>query len=742
MISLILLFILFAFAANEFLNLNDSLRLRQFIYSLYAMTADSDEEWSGVLWPSTGNPAVIYWQENEGTEIQVYFSSKFNLMLPTTVIAASILPINMNSVKESIELIVQSVEKVDLSKKAIGWKWSNWIIKNNPNVYKIIFKVPASEIVRRYKRVLCDLRINVNDLIFEKTNAVFMTSRETNALNILVASDIHVSTRWDEIETNVRNTFPLSTPGHSVLSEVPLEFDFRYLMTQNTFSDSFVNPNRNLVKLIKEANALFDQGKVDFMIILGDIVDYKYKNLRGNSIERYSDTEWSLFENMISGKYPASERLRVPFFTTTGNHDYRLYPYNLQVYGLRHCAIADAFTNEYLKKNKEFRTIKYHLSDLDAVRINTGNNHSLNYYYNVFSPFDDFSLELGGVQHIFLDTGSDTYCHPKNIFSKRWKLFLSGLINAVEHPNSQGIDDQQVNFASEVLASCDRKSPAILYLHAPFLNDGRENGKEKSAIKLDMTNRPTDASILALEKDLAKTRLNLSTTFRNQLPVLYELAARSGQSVVISGHGHHNAEFAVQKKTGDLEQRNQSSYNQLKDKLETHLLLLNGAALGHVERSTNEGAIPSYRIIIIKNKEVLAVEQHPIITDIWKYPSIAVQNDASGNSEIMDIDFHNELTGQIYYKLVFLLMNSKGSWLWEWPMNLEITNGSGDNAINSFESRGTGNPYASFLVTGQFHKFVLKNRPKNVKIAFTTEAYEKSMTGYRLLGIVRSYNEF
>jgi hypothetical protein len=92
---------------------------------------------------------------------------------------------------------------------------------------------------------------------------------------------------------------------------------------------SFKNFNERFRKFIKWANERADRGELDLVLALGDLVDFSRTGLFDETAD---DSNWSTFIDMVTGTSAEHERgnrgLRVPVFTTTGNHDWRTYPYS------------------------------------------------------------------------------------------------------------------------------------------------------------------------------------------------------------------------------------------------------------------------------------------------------------------------------------------------------------------------------------------------------------------------------
>jgi hypothetical protein len=106
----------------------------------------------------------------------------------------------------------------------------------------------------------------------------------------------------------------------------------------------FKNFNNRVRKFIRWANQEADEGRLDFVLVLGDLVDFGRTGLFDRTAD---DSNWSTVIGILTGS-PAERRrgnygFRVPIFTTTGNHDWRTYPYSpefrLDLFGItKECA--------------------------------------------------------------------------------------------------------------------------------------------------------------------------------------------------------------------------------------------------------------------------------------------------------------------------------------------------------------------------------------------------------------------
>jgi hypothetical protein len=94
-----------------------------------------------------------------------------------------------------------------------------------------------------------------------------------------------------------------------------------------------LNFNDRLREFIRHANTLADAGELDFVLALGDLIDFVNHGF-GKSAP--GDNNWQVLEEILTGSGDESVRenpgLHVPVFTATGNHDWRTYPYPPELY--------------------------------------------------------------------------------------------------------------------------------------------------------------------------------------------------------------------------------------------------------------------------------------------------------------------------------------------------------------------------------------------------------------------------
>jgi predicted MPP superfamily phosphohydrolase len=154
---------------------------------------------------------------------------------------------------------------------------------------------------------LYDLVLYKGEQAIHKVSHALCVRPPTPEVRFIHLTDAHVAERNDLIAQEANSTL---VPK---LGEAPL---------------TFLNFNDRLREFIHHANALADAGELDFVLALGDLVDFVN---HGFGKSEPGDNNWQVLEEILTGSGDENSRgnqgLRVPVFTTTGNHDWRTYPY-------------------------------------------------------------------------------------------------------------------------------------------------------------------------------------------------------------------------------------------------------------------------------------------------------------------------------------------------------------------------------------------------------------------------------
>jgi hypothetical protein len=136
-------------------------------------------------------------------------------------------------------------------------------------------------------------------------------------LRFIHLTDLHIALRNDLYEDNLREnvTLPLGQDPHKT---------------------GFNNFNQNLRRFIAHANSLADQGKLDLVLVPGDLVDFLSHGFQEK--DDHGRNNYRLFRELVLGAGREKDRerpntgLKVPLFTSTGNHDWRFFPYDPAVH--------------------------------------------------------------------------------------------------------------------------------------------------------------------------------------------------------------------------------------------------------------------------------------------------------------------------------------------------------------------------------------------------------------------------
>jgi hypothetical protein len=207
---------------------------------------------------------------------------------------------------------------------------------------------------QQLRTVSGDPRITLYDLVLRRGAEELFTVFHALALRpaegrlrFIHATDLHVALRNDTYDA----TLKIGEEDGGASSPIP-----------------FVNFNKNLRRFIQHANDLADQGKLDFVLLLGDLVDFIEHNYSDR--DDYGENNWRLLCDILTGSEAKAVHaakkpgIKVPVFTSTGNHDWRFFPYppavNAAAYGLDKKSVKalDPFwaddPEELTKKTKEF----------------------------------------------------------------------------------------------------------------------------------------------------------------------------------------------------------------------------------------------------------------------------------------------------------------------------------------------------------------------------------------------------
>ena len=174
------------------------------------------------------------------------------------------------------------------------------------------------------RSTLYDLLLKVRGNVVGRVKHALCLRADEAGVKFVHLTDLHVAARNDLWEREV----------HAVIEGSPV----------TPGPQDFRNFNTRLRDFIEWANHEADEGRLDFVFMLGDLVDFGRTGLFDRTLD---DTNWSALVEILTGSSAEDQRnnegLRVPIFTTTGNHDWRTYPYSpvfrLDIFGItKKCA--------------------------------------------------------------------------------------------------------------------------------------------------------------------------------------------------------------------------------------------------------------------------------------------------------------------------------------------------------------------------------------------------------------------
>lgn len=357
----------------------------------------------------------------------------------------------------------------------------------SPREVKVHLSIPANRTLK--DRTLYDIVFRMDNRRYYalSPHAVYAKASWDN-FGLVHATDIHIARRIDGFRKKLIR-------AKNKYRRTDLDEGIKHL---NNWNDRFRD-------LIRYANQLHKRGKLDAIIATGDIVDYLFEE-RDN---KHGGGNFEYFKKLVLGKlrYPDSnekqEELKVPIFTTLGNHDYRINPYKLLAELSIFWGAIDVKTIEqysgYNITETEARAIQdgrpkkrirnpqtglifekeYGKPEIDSdqakkmVAIDKAPKYYLKYINRDFS----YSVKLGQNRLLMLDAGYDVGT-PDGILdtliaygtmfgSEDTKTILKG------SPNTRGLQASDLELVAKALN--EAKGAVIIGTHSPPINT---HGKE------------------------------------------------------------------------------------------------------------------------------------------------------------------------------------------------------------------------------------------------------------------------
>jgi len=285
--------------------------------------------------------------------------------------------------------------------------------------------------------------------------------KDWDKFGILHATDIHVTGRADAIFSTLRG------------------------LGRNESAEAFNNTNDGFRDFIRYANHLHDKNLVDLIVATGDLVDYQYEG-DGNTVNDLGGS-FLLFEKIMRGASPSPrgtpvEELRVPIFTTLGNHDYRkieyglLFDVDIPVHKDLEVRNFDAFNltrSDVQALEGDKPTIS---SDAAVAQVRVKQPH--HYFKRINTVVNDGSSYLVrlGPNHRIVILDSQ---HDIGIIEGEWDAFKVTQLGiggedktsfADGAPNQVGVTDRHLSLLSQALTEAGGDGVVITGIHGPPIN--------------------------------------------------------------------------------------------------------------------------------------------------------------------------------------------------------------------------------------------------------------------------------
>jgi 3',5'-cyclic AMP phosphodiesterase CpdA len=429
----------------------------------------------------------------------------------------SIRPVDQKDIKFPLEVVNVQVAKVNYQRDV-----SFNHVETHLVIHKILElgkkEIPFWEVTVCIREgiVLSGRRKRLFDIILthgsetrKNNHALCVYESIGNNLNFIHSTDLHLARRNDKVLGIIKDKAPRSAYEDA--------------------EKSFINFNQNFRHLIRHVNNHSDE--IDFLIVSGDLVDYYqpdelYKpDPLDMSVCPFEESNLSIFCNsVLGGGLNQNNELAIPIFTTTGNHDFRPYHYNLSQEGLfKSFGLKEEYVH-YLDETKVLH--------LDPIL--TANIKWLKEYFRHVNPDLDYLVRFGSTDLLFLDGGKDNY----SFFSHLWDAIGGS-------PDTDCTTDLQMEIINSYFEQKKNVGPIFVVIHTPPVNIRGKYVKEE--LYEDFRKEKTgNGWIDYRDRDLSYG--SLAYNWEKFLEVLTGLTNEKGYKVdlVLSGHAHQDIEFRLE----------------------------------------------------------------------------------------------------------------------------------------------------------------------------------------------------
>jgi len=342
--------------------------------------------------------------------------------------------------------------------------------------YEVIIRFDLTDEIIEFLRyrnfVMLDIIVNNKDSE-SRTNfhSIVISKQDWKNFSIVHATDLHLAERNDKIYGIIKKW--IKTYRKVKLNKFVRSLDRKFFLKfkrkkkaqlEKPLTRRLINPNNQFRKFIKIMNKRVFQNKLDLIVLTGDLVDFTLlsripipsKNLRRFLEFDYNLSNWKIFKDIVLN-LPQKQRIGVikgeellcPLYTVPGNHDYRPYAYDLKWAGM------------YKKiglKSQEAVALN-EISSAVPISAIVKSPLALRGYLSEINPFLDYFIKLGNNLLIFLNSGSDSFRHFRDLITGK--------------PSLTGLSLKQIKFLENLLNYKFKEGDNIfLFLHGPPINTG------------------------------------------------------------------------------------------------------------------------------------------------------------------------------------------------------------------------------------------------------------------------------
>ncbi len=488
--------------------------------------------------------------------------------------------------------------------------------------FKVRIAVPEIKINPPRKFELFNITyINPNRNPHTVWHALSITNQDWQNFTFIQATDLHIAKRNDIIfDTIASKKFarvdlsqPLQQSFEAMDPEIFTNPKMRGTLEFLEFRNRANNFNSALRQFISHANILASEGKLDFILLTGDLVDFVKISIIFSS-QFTERSNFQLFMDFLIGKYHSSPLL-VPCFTVPGNHDFRMNHYKLA--GMTSLDFAAEYKSFGLTRNES--TLFVQPGVLNPLAVSSS---ALVDYHRYLNPKLDFFKQFGKFHFLFYNSGPDSFFGENSFVD-----IIGG------EPDTAGLLPVQIQWLKQYLRLRVKEDDKVIAVfHAPAINFSRNYDIHDMLQSTRLAKGTTPW--------VSDHRLDVGTISTNRTKFLLTALGEGGThpiDLVITGHVHRPAEYHLELAGSTATEQEEDRFRIYCEYFSQKLvelgndptrvrafwhkyrpILVNSCALGPINSRVREGRVPGYRQIIVKDNEIVSFaqvlrHQHPYI---------------------------------------------------------------------------------------------------------------------------------